>query len=133
MGEKLSFDQSKIKIKGHSIECRINAEDPETFAPWPGHIHSYSAPGGLGVRVDGFIYHDYTVVPYYDSMLAKLIVHADNRELAIKKMSRALREFIIDGIRTNISFHEKIMKEPDFVLDKHGTRFLENLGINSRN
>lgn len=132
MGEKLSFNQSKVKIKGHSIECRINAEDPETFAPWPGHIHSYSAPGGLGVRVDGFIYHDYTVVPYYDSMLAKLIVHADNRDLAIKKMSRALREFIIDGIRTNISFHEKIMREPDFVADKHGTRFLENLSSASR-
>jgi acetyl-CoA carboxylase biotin carboxylase subunit len=128
-GEKLPFTQKDIQIRGHAIECRINAEDPVTFAPWPGHITAYSAPGGLGVRVDGFVYHGYTVVPHYDSMLTKLIVHADTRELAIKRMQCALREFIVDGIRTNIAFHLKVLEHPDFVNDKHSTRFLERAGF----
>ncbi|MBX9703769.1 MAG: acetyl-CoA carboxylase biotin carboxylase subunit [Silvanigrellaceae bacterium] len=129
MGEKFSFTQKDIHIRGHSIECRINAEDPKSFAPWPGQIKSYASPGGFGVRVDGFVYHGYTVVPYYDSMLAKLIVHADNRELAIAKMRCALKEFIIDGIRTNIPFHLEVLNHPDFINDKHSTRFLERAGF----
>lgn len=129
MGDKLPFTQKDIQIKGHSIECRINAEDPKSFAPWPGQITAYSSPGGLGVRVDGFVYHGYTVVPYYDSMLTKLIVTADNRELAIKKMECALKEFIVDGIRTNIPFHLEVLKHPDFMHGKHSTRFLERAGF----
>ena len=115
--------------KLHSIECRINAEDPKSFAPWPGKITAYSSPGGLGVRVDGFVYHGYTVVPYYDSMLTKLIITADTRELAIKKMECALKEFIVDGIRTNIPFHLEVLKHPDFIQGKHSTRFLERAGF----
>lgn len=129
MGEPLPFKQKDIQIRGHAIECRINAEDPKTFAPWPGQIKAYSSPGGLGVRVDGFVYHGYTVVPYYDSMLTKLIVQADTRELAIKRMESALKEFIVDGIRTNIPFHLEVLKHPDFVADKHSTRFLERAGF----
>lgn len=128
-GEKLPFSQKDIHIKGHSIECRINAEDPTSFAPWPGHITAFSCPGGKGIRVDGFVYHGYTVVPYYDSMLTKLIVHADTRELAIKKMKSALKEFIVDGIRTNISFHLKVLEHPDFINGTHSTRFLERAGF----
>lgn len=129
MGEKLPFKQSDIVIKGHSIECRINAEDPKTFAPWPGHVNNYSTPGGLGVRVDGFVYHGYTVVPHYDSMIAKLIVTADTREQAIRKMEVALSEFLIDGIRTNIPFHLEVLKHPEFRSGKHSTRFLERAGF----
>jgi acetyl-CoA carboxylase, biotin carboxylase subunit len=129
MGEKLSFTQKDIQIKGHAIECRVNAEDPKSFAPWPGKITAYSSPGGLGVRIDGFVYHGYTVVPYYDSMLTKLIVTADTRELAIKKMECALKEFIVDGIRTNIPFHLEVLKHPDFIQGKHSTRFLERAGF----
>ena len=129
MGEKLPFAQKDIRIKGHAIECRINAEDPKTFAPWPGQITSYSVPGGLGVRVDGFIYHGYTVVPHYDSMLAKLIVWADTRELAIRKMEVALGEYLIDGIRTNIPFHKEVLAHPEFREGRHSTRFLERAGF----
>lgn len=129
MDEELAFAQRDIKIRGHAIECRINAEDPKTFAPWPGHITAYSIPGGLGVRVDGFVYHGYTVVPHYDSMLTKLIVHADNRQLAITRMQCALKEFIVDGIRTNISFHQQVLSHPDFIQGIHSTRFLERAGF----
>lgn len=129
MGKELPFTQEDIKIKGHSIECRINAEDPKSFVPWPGKITAYSSPGGLGVRVDGFVYHGYTVVPYYDSMLTKLIVTADTRELAIQKMECALKEFIVDGIRTNIPFHLEVLKHPDFQTGRHSTRFLERAGF----
>lgn len=129
MGEPLGLKQSDIALKGHSIECRINAEDPKNFAPWPGPIHAYSVPGGLGVRVDGFVYHGYTVVPYYDSMLTKVIVHADNRQLAIERMRGALSEFVVEGIRTNIPFHLEVLKHPDFVSGKHSTRFLEKAGF----
>jgi acetyl-CoA carboxylase biotin carboxylase subunit len=121
--------QKDVTIRGHAIECRINAEDPKNFAPWPGHISAYSVPGGFGVRVDGFVYHGYTVLPYYDSMLTKLIVHSDTRELAIKRMQSALSEFIIDGIRTNIPFHLEVLKHPDFVNGTHSTRFLERAGF----
>ncbi len=128
MGEHLPFEQEDIKINGHSIECRINAEDPVSFAPWPGKITAYSPPGGLGIRIDSFVYNEYTVVPYYDSMIGKLIVHANSREEALARMRSALKEFLIDGIRTNISFHEKVLLEPEFIEDRHSTRFLEENG-----
>ena len=129
MGERLPYKQEDIIISGHSIECRINAEDPKSFAPWPGTIKSYSQPGGPGVRVDGFVYHDYTVQPNYDSLLAKLIVKAPTRNAAIIKMASALREYIIEGIRTNIPFHMEVLADPVFILDKHTTRFLDKYMI----
>ena len=128
-GDRLPFTQEEIKIKGHAIECRINAEDPKTFAPWPGLISNYSVPGGFGVRVDGFAYHGYTVVPHYDSLVAKLIVYADTREEALCKMESALREYIIDGIRTNIPFHLDVLAHPEFRHSRHSTRFLERAGF----
>jgi len=124
-GEKLRFKQSDIKISGHAIECRINAEDPDKFTPFPGKIDGYHTPGGLGVRVDSFVYDQYTVLPHYDSMIAKLIVHAETREEAIKRMARALDEYIIEGIKTTIPFHQKIMSNTDFIEGNVDTGFLE--------
>ncbi len=126
-GLKLRYKQSDIKIKGHSIECRINAEDPVKFTPCPGKITAYHTPGGLGVRVDSFVYDQYKVVPHYDSLLAKLIVHADTREDAIKRMARALDEYIIEGIKTTIPFHKRIMANKDFIEGNIDTSFLEKI------
>ncbi|TYO99968.1 biotin carboxylase /acetyl-CoA carboxylase carboxyltransferase subunit alpha [Geothermobacter ehrlichii] len=114
-GEPLRFRQKDIKIQGHAIECRINAEDPEKFTPCPGKIDGYHTPGGMGVRVDSAVYDQYTVLPHYDSMIAKLIVHAETREEAVKKMACALDEYIIEGIRTTIPFHQKIMSNREFI------------------
>ena len=126
-GLPLRYKQEDIKINGHAIECRINAEDPYKFTPCPGKITAYHPPGGLGVRVDSFVYDQYTVVPYYDSMIAKLIVHAETREDAIKRMSRALDEYIIEGIKTTIVFHKIIMTNKDFIEGNIDTSFLENV------
>ena len=128
-GEELRYKQSDIKIRGHAIECRINAEDPEKFTPFPGKIDGYHPPGGLGVRIDSAVYDQYTVLPHYDSMIAKLIVHADTREEAIKRMARALDEYIIGGIRTTIDFHKRIMRNKDFIEGDIDTGFLERLDI----
>jgi acetyl-CoA carboxylase biotin carboxylase subunit len=124
-GQKLRFKQSDIKINGHSIECRINAEDPVKFTPSPGKITAYHTPGGLGVRVDSFVYDQYTVLPHYDSLIAKLIVHADTREAAIKRMARALDEYIIEGIKTTIPLHKAIMANKDFIEGNIDTGFLD--------
>jgi len=124
-GHKLSYAQKDIKIRGHAIECRINAEDPEKFTPFPGKIDGYHTPGGLGVRVDSAVYDQYTVLPHYDSMIAKLIVHADTRDEAIRRMARALDEYIIDGIKTTIPFHQRIMRNKDFIEGDVDTGFLE--------
>ncbi|HDR46069.1 MAG TPA: acetyl-CoA carboxylase biotin carboxylase subunit [Geoalkalibacter subterraneus] len=126
-GQPLRYKQSDIKIKGHAIECRINAEDPEKFTPCPGKIDGYHPPGGLGVRVDSGVYDQYKVLPHYDSMIGKLIVHADTREEAIRRMSRALDEYIIDGIKTTIPFHQKIMKSREFIEGDVDTGFLERV------
>src|SRR5512146_111946 len=126
-GQKLRFKQSDIKINGHSIECRINAEDPAKFTPCPGKITGYHTPGGLGVRVDSFVYDQYTVLPHYDSLIAKLIVHAETREDAIKRMARALDEYIIEGIKTTIPFHKRIMANKDFIQGNIDTSFLEKV------
>ncbi len=126
-GEKLRFTQEDIRMKGAAIECRVNAEDPVTFAPWPGKITAYNVPGGYGVRVDSAAYQDYTVLPHYDSMIAKLIVHAESRELAIARMQRALGEFVIQGIRTNIPFHRAALAEDGFVAGDYDTRLVERL------
>ncbi len=126
-GEKLWFKQEDLQLKGSSIECRVNAEDPVTFAPWPGKITAYNPPGGLGVRVDSAAYENYTIPPHYDSLVAKLIVTADTRELAIKRMQRALGEYVIQGIRTNIPFHRAALQEESFIRGEYDTRFVERM------
>jgi acetyl-CoA carboxylase biotin carboxylase subunit len=126
-GLPLRFKQSDVKINGHAIECRINAEHPFKFTPSPGKINGYHTPGGLGVRVDSAVYDQYTVLPHYDSMIAKLIVHAETREEAINRMARALDEYIIEGIKTTIAFHQKIMGNKDFKEGNVDTGFLERL------
>ena len=129
-GQKLPWKQKDIKINGHAIECRINAEDPKTFMPSPGTIKLWHPPGGIGVRYDSHIYSGYQVPPYYDSMIAKIICHALTREDAIKKMLGALEETVVDGIKTNIPLHQEIFQH--FAFKKGGTdiNYLENrLGI----
>lgn len=126
-GLKLRYKQSDVKIQGHAIECRINAEDPVKFTPSPGRISGYHTPGGLGVRIDSFVYDQYMVVPHYDSLIAKLIVHAETREDAIKRMARALDEYIIGGIKTTIPFHKRIMDNKDFIEGNIDTGFLERI------
>ncbi len=124
-GLPLSFTQNDIKIKGHSIECRINAEDPEKFTPSPGTITAFNPPGGLGVRLETAAYTQYVIPPYYDSLIAKLIVHADTRADAIMRMQRALNEFIIEGVKTTIPMHKKILDDPDFQSGNISTKFME--------
>jgi acetyl-CoA carboxylase biotin carboxylase subunit len=124
-GQTLSFTQEQITVRGHSIECRVNAECPEKFTPSPGTITTYNPPGGPGVRVDTAAYTQYVIPPYYDSMIAKLIVHADTREEAIMRMNRALDEFIIEGIKTTIPMHKKILADPDFQQGNISTKFME--------
>ena len=126
-GLPLRYRQEDIQIRGHAIECRINAEDPFKFTPCPGKITGYHPPGGLGVRVDSFVYDQYSVVPHYDSLIGKLIVHADTREEAIKRMARALDEYIVEGIKTTIFFHKRIMAHKDFIEGNIDTSFLERI------
>ncbi len=113
-GKKLTIQQKDIKFRGHAIECRINAENPETFIPSPGTINMYNPPGGLGVRVDSCIYNGYGVVPYYDSLIGKLIVHGENRREAISRMNRSLNELVVDGIDTTKDLHKKIISSKSF-------------------
>ena len=124
-GTPLRLKQSDIKIQSHAIECRINAEDSERFAPSPGKITGLHLPGGFGVRVDSFVYDQYKVLPFYDSMIGKLIVHAPNRHDAIAKMRQALDEFVVEGIKTNIAFHKKILASKKFRDADYDTHFLE--------
>lgn len=130
-GEKLSYTQDDIKISGHAIECRINAEDPSrNFAPCPGTIEYLLMPaGGLGLRVDSAIYQGYEIPPYYDSMLAKVIVHGKNRDEAVAKMKRALYEFIIEGVDTNIEYQNKILNNKQFEKCQYNTSFLEHVKL----
>jgi acetyl-CoA carboxylase biotin carboxylase subunit len=124
-GERLSFRQSDVTFTGHSIECRINAEDPETFAPSPGLIHVWSVPGGPGVRIDTFAHSECTVSPYYDSMIAKIIVHGRDRPEAIARMRRTLEMTVIEGIKTSVPLHLKILNDPDFQAGRLGTAFMD--------
>jgi acetyl-CoA carboxylase, biotin carboxylase subunit len=124
-GERLSFKQSEVTFTGHAIECRINAEDPETFAPSPGLIHAYSAPGGPGVRIDTFVHSECTVTPYYDSMIAKVITWGRDRQEAIARMKRTLDMTVIEGIRTSVPLHLKILNEKDFHAGRLSTSFME--------
>jgi acetyl-CoA carboxylase biotin carboxylase subunit len=124
-GRSLALRQRDVKLRGHSIECRINAECPERFTPSPGMITTYRVPGGPGVRVDSAAYASYVVPPHYDSLVAKLIVHGDTREEAIARMKRALDEFVIEGIKTTIPLHRRIMDDPNFIKGKFSTGFLD--------
>jgi len=129
-GEPLSYKQKDIEWRGHAIECRINAEDPRTFMPSPGKITEYHAPGGPGIRVDTHIYNNYTVPPYYDSMIAKLIAFGDSRETAMARMRIALSEMFIEGIKTNIDLHQDIMKDAGFIKGGVNIHYLEKkLGL----
>ncbi len=124
-GAQLGYTQKDIQFSGHAIECRINAEDPETFAPWPGKITEWHAPGGLGVRVDSEIYSGYRIPPFYDSMIAKLIVHGKTRNAALMRLRRALEEFVIDGVKTTIPLHQEIISQPDFIDGQYNIHWLE--------
>jgi len=124
-GERLSFRQSDVTFTGHSIECRINAEDPVTFTPSPGLIHAWSVPGGPGVRIDTFAHSECTVSPYYDSMIAKIIVHGRDRQEAIARMRRTLEMTVIEGISTSVPLHLQILNDPDFQAGKLGTGFMD--------
>jgi acetyl-CoA carboxylase biotin carboxylase subunit len=130
-GLPLEYKQSQIKPAGHAMECRINAEDPERFIPSPGKITFLSLPGGPGVRVDTAIYSGYVIPPHYDSLIAKLIVHGKDRAEAIAKMRRALDEFIIEGINTTIPFHQRVMRNPDFISGNFDTTFIEKIKSSS--
>jgi acetyl-CoA carboxylase, biotin carboxylase subunit len=124
-GERLSFKQGDVTFTGHAIECRVNAEDPETFAPSPGVIHAFSVPGGPGVRVDTFAHSECTIPPYYDSMIAKIIAHGRDRQEAIARMRRTLEMTVIEGIKTSIPMHLKILVDPDFVAGRLHTSFMD--------
>ena len=124
-GQRLSFKQSDIEFRGHAIECRINAEDPDTFVPSPGVIHAFSVPGGPGVRVDTFAHSECTVSPYYDSLIAKIITYGRDRTEAIARMRRTLEMTVVDGIKTSIPLHLKVLADPDFVAGKIHTGFME--------
>ncbi|MDA8077946.1 MAG: acetyl-CoA carboxylase biotin carboxylase subunit [Nitrospiraceae bacterium] len=126
-GALLELKQPKVKLKGHAIECRINAEDPERFIPCPGKITFLNLPGGPGVRVDTAAYNCCVIPSHYDSLVAKLIVHGEDREEAVAKMRRALDEFIIEGIKTTIPFHKKVLSDPDFIKGEFNTGFVEKM------
>jgi len=125
-GEKLTVPTKELRLRGHAIECRINAEDPDkNFMPSPGKITHYHAPGGIGVRVDSHCYQEYTIPPFYDSMIAKLIVHGRDRDEAIARMLRALDEYVIEGVKTTIPFHKRVLANQQFQRGKVTTSFVE--------
>ena len=129
-GEKLKFSQQDIKIQGHAIECRMNAEDPKSFMPSPGDIKLWHMPGGPGIRIDSHIYSGYKVPPYYDSMIGKIISHGNNRDSAITRMSNALKEIVIEGIKTNIPLHQEILQHSAFKNGSTNIHYLEKrLGL----
>jgi acetyl-CoA carboxylase biotin carboxylase subunit len=124
-GERLSYKQSEVTFTGHAIECRINAEDPDTFVPSPGVIHAFSTPGGPGVRVDTAAHTECTISPYYDSLVAKVIVHGRDRQEAIVRMRRTLEMTVIEGIRTSIPLHLRILADTDFQAGRISTSFMD--------
>jgi acetyl-CoA carboxylase biotin carboxylase subunit len=124
-GEPLGYTQRDVRFSGHAIECRITAEDPETFTPNPGRVTAFHAPGGLGVRVDSALYAGYMVPPFYDSMIAKLIVHAPTRPEAIARLRRALDEFVVVGVKTTLPLHQRIVEAPEFQAGEYTIHWLE--------
>ncbi len=129
-GEPLSIRQSDLSINGHAIECRINAENPDTFAPSPGRITGFHAPGGPGVRIDSALYADYTVPPFYDSLIAKLIVHGANRPDCLLRLRRALNEMVVSGVETTIPLHQRVLDDGSFQAGEYDIHWLEKL-VNS--
>jgi acetyl-CoA carboxylase biotin carboxylase subunit len=123
-GERLSFRQGEVTFTGHAIECRINAEDPDTFAPSPGTIHVFALPGGPGVRVDTAAHSECSISPYYDSMIAKVMACGRDRQEAIARMRRTLEMTVIEGIKTNVSLHLRILAEQDFAAGRLSTAFM---------
>jgi len=126
-GDRLERTQDSVVPRFHAIECRVNAEDPKTFAPSPGNITGYHQPGGYGVRVDTMAFEGYRVQPYYDSLVAKLICWGDKRDVAIERMKRALDEYVVEGIKTNIPFHKRVMASPAFIAGRYDTRIVEQI------
>jgi len=124
-GEGLSCTQEQVNLQGHAIECRINAEDPETFAPSPGLVKNYVAPGGMHVRVDSGLYTGYRVPPYYDSMIGKLIVYGSNRDSCIRRLRRALEEYVVEGMKTTVPLHQRLVRDPDFLAGDYTIKWLE--------
>ncbi len=124
-GMPLSVTQDQIRFAGHAIECRINAEDPATFAPSPGRVIDYHAPGGPGVRVDSALYAGYRIPPHYDSLIAKLIVFGDDREQCRMRLKRALEEYVITGVKTTIPLHQALLDDPDFIAGDYSIKWLE--------
>jgi acetyl-CoA carboxylase biotin carboxylase subunit len=124
-GERLGIRQQDVHFNGHAIECRINAEHPQTFVPSPGRVTQFHAPGGPGVRMDSAVFAGYTIPPYYDSMIGKLIVHAEDRPVAIRRMRRALRELVVEGVQTTIPLHLKILNDPAFQAGDYHIHWLE--------
>jgi acetyl-CoA carboxylase biotin carboxylase subunit len=124
-GGLLEIDQSQVRLYGHAIECRINAENPVSFMPSPGKVTAYHAPGGYGVRVDSHLYQGYTVPSHYDSLVAKLIVHGRTRDECVRRLRRALQEYVIAGIETNIPLHLRLLEEPDFITGNYDIHWLE--------
>jgi acetyl-CoA carboxylase biotin carboxylase subunit len=131
-GEPISFSQDDLKIQGHAIECRINAEDPDTFAPSPGKIRTFHVPGGPGIRVDTACYAEAVIPPFYDSMIAKVIAHGNTRGEAILRMRRALESFVVEGIRTNVKLQQRILTDEDFVRGRLSTRFMDRFVVPPR-
>ncbi len=125
-GEPLTVRKNKFRFRGHAIEIRINAEDPDTFVPSPGKITQFHAPGGLGVRFDSAIYGGYSIPPYYDSMIGKLIVHGRNRDECVKRLLRAIRETVIEGVKTTLPLHDWILRQPEFISGEYTIHWLEN-------
>ncbi len=126
-GQGMSFRQSDVSVTGHAIECRINAEHPETFRPSPGRLTTYHVPGGPGIRVDSAAFGGYTVPPFYDSMIGKLIVYGDHREDVLSRLRFALDEFVVDGTDTNLALHRRLVNEPDLIEAKYHVQWLETL------
>jgi acetyl-CoA carboxylase biotin carboxylase subunit len=124
-GAALGYRQNDIKLRGHAIECRINAENPDTFAPSPGRVTDYHAPGGLGVRVDSALYHGYEVPPYYDSLIAKLVIYGNSRNECLMRLRRALEEYVIDGIETTIPLHQRLAAAAEFIDGDYDVHWLE--------
>ncbi|MFQ5596907.1 MAG: acetyl-CoA carboxylase biotin carboxylase subunit [Nitrospiria bacterium] len=132
-GKPLGLKQSQVKLNGHSFECRINAESPDTFIPSPGTISAFHMPGGPGIRVDSASYMGNIITPYYDSLIAKLIVHAGTRDAAIAKMKGALSEFVIEGVETSLALHKRIFDDPGFIKGRFSTNFLDAFFSDSSN
>jgi acetyl-CoA carboxylase biotin carboxylase subunit len=132
-GEQLSLKQEEVLSRGHSIECRLNAEHPSSFRPSPGKITAYNPPGGPGIRVDSTAYQDWVVSSHYDSLIAKLVAFGVDRQESIARMKRALEMFVIEGIDTSIALHLRILRHPAFIAGDYGTAFLEKNGIVGKN